>query len=406
MKPLIIASLLLLGLLSTQAQETKKTFEVKIHGNIAVSTHYDSRQSVAARNGQIYLWPRAAEWDEAGQDINAQGRFDIDAALSRFSIAISGPEIFGARSSALIETDFLGNTGSKDMGLRLRHAFLKLDWEKSSLLAGQSWHPLFITENFPATVNPGAGSPFHPLNRQPQLRYTYKPTQAISLLVYALAQNDFGDIGMHDALERSLSPELAVQLRYKTKNNFFAAFTAGYKSLRPLAIDPNTQQLTKELAQANYMALSLHKYFHPISIKTEAIYGGAMSNLVMIGGFAERMNDSPEREYIPSQTLSLWTDIHSNGKKIQTGVFVAYSKNRGTKQEAIAIEGMSRGGNIAHIYAITPRVVYFAHSKVSIGLEWMYSTAAYGSTFDNYLRPQELTDYTNNRITLCTRYLF
>ncbi len=390
-----------------QNKTSEKQFSVKLHGSVKVTTYYDSRASVAARNGHIYLWPQKPEPDAEGNDLNAEGRYDIDAAHTRFSLAISAPDILGAKSSAMIETDFLGSSGNgRDMVLRLRHAFVRLDWEKSSLTAGQTWHPLFLTENYPGTVNLGVGSPFHPINRQPQIRYEYRPSTQLKFLIYAMSQNDFGDVGMPDALEKSLSPELALQVKYSNKAGLFAALSAGYKSLRPLVQDPYTKTLTKETAQSIYMAVSLQQKMKPITVKTEAIYGGGLSNLVMIGGFAEKVSTQEQRQYTPIQTLSLWTDIHSNSKKWQPGLFAGYTKNLGTKEQALPIPGYARGNDIASVYAVAARIKYFTSPKISMGAEWMYSTANYGSEYDNHVRPTVLSDVSNHRITLSVNYTF
>jgi len=388
------------------AQEEKKQLKVEIHGFVGVNAFMDTRQSATARNGNIYLFPKPADLDEAGNDLNENASYDIDAAYSRFNIGVTGPDMFGAKSFAFIEGDFLGDKAqSQDLYFRLRHAFIRLNWDKTSLLVGQYWHPLFITENFASTVNLSCGTPYHPLNRQPMIRMGYQLSDKVEVIGFLMSQNDFLDKGMVKAAENSLRPEAALQFKYKTES-FFAAATSGYKVLRPALKDPNTELETKEMAKGWYMAGSLKKKFNQFTFKTEALYTAGMSNVVMLGGFAEKTNDSPEREYTAIKNFSCWADVESNAKKVKPGVLLGYTKNLGAVDKATPLAGYTIGGNIANMYSIIPRVKFMATSKIWFGLEWMYVVAAYGSQYDEYAKPIELKSYTNNRLTASMRYSF
>ena len=405
-----ILTTLLVVIITTMvfAQEEKKPFKVEIHGFVGVNAYFDSRQSAAARNGNIYLWPLPPSYDDAGNDKNAESKFDIDAAYSRFNVGVSGPEVFGAKSFAFIEGDFLGDKASgPDLYFRMRHAFVRLNWTKTSLLMGQYWHPLFVTENYPSTVNLSCGVPFHPLNRQPMVRFGYQVSDQIEVIAFLMSQNDFTDWGMMGAMENSLRPETTIQAKFKNDKGVFASLTAGYKSFRPQLIDANGI-ITDELAQASYFAGSFRKKFKNFTFKAEGLYGGGMTNTVMLGGFAEKNNGSEQRQYTPIQTMSIWTDIHTNHKKVQPGVFAGYTQNMGTKDKANYLAEYTLGGSIRDMYTIAPRVVFYATPKIYFGAEWMYTVAAHGEKdqFDDYARPINTSDVSNHRITLSTRYIF
>ncbi|MBS2210033.1 hypothetical protein KEM09_01385 [Carboxylicivirga mesophila] len=388
------------------AQEETKPFKVEIHGFVGVNAFMDTRQSVIARNGNIYLFPKPADLDDAGNDINDNASYDIDAAYSRFNIGVSGPDMFGAKSFAFMEGDFLGDrSGSQDVYFRLRHAFIRLNWDKTSLLFGQYWHPLFITENFASTVNLSCGTPYHPLNRQPMIRLGHQLTDKLEVIGFLMSQNDFLDKGMVKAAENSLRPEATLQFKYKT-NGFFAAFTGGLKALRPALKDPNTNIETKELAKGHYVAGSVKKDFGAVTFKTEALYTAGMSNIVMLGGFAEKANATPEREYTAIKNFSFWADLESNAKKVKPGILVGYTENLGAIDKATPLAGYNIGGDIANMYSIIPRVKFMASPKIWFGLEWMYVVAAYGNDYDEYAKPVDTTDYTNNRLTASMRYTF
>ena len=80
-----------------------------------------------------------------GSETNAG--FGATARQSLVGLEVFGPSIAGARSSADIQMDFFGGFPSTSYGVttglvRLRTAGLRLDWEKTSVVAGQE-APLF-----------------------------------------------------------------------------------------------------------------------------------------------------------------------------------------------------------------------------------------------------------------------
>jgi len=404
-----ILTTLLVAVITTMvfAQEEKKPFKVEIHGFVGVNAYLDTRQSVSARNGNIYLFPKPANPDAEGNDLNDQAYSDIDAAFSRFNIGISGPDMFGAKSFAFIEGDFLGdkNPGHQDVNFRLRHAFIRLNWDKTSLLVGQYWHPLFITENFANTVNLSCGTPYNPLNRQPMIRVGYQVSDKIEAIGFAMKQNDFLDKGMHEASENSLIPEMALQFKYKSEG-FFAALTGGYKVLQPALVDPNTNIKTDEKAKGGYFTASVKKDLGPLTFKTSALFTAGMTNIVVLGGFAEKANDTPEREYTAIKNFAYWADFESNNDKVKPGFLFGYSQNMGAFDKAEPLAGYTIGGDIASMYSLIPRVRFMATPKIWFGVEWMYVVASYGAGYDEYAKPIDTTDYSNNRFTASMRYTF
>ncbi|HKV42342.1 MAG TPA: hypothetical protein VJX67_24275 [Blastocatellia bacterium] len=72
------------------------------------------------------------------------GHVSATGRETRFGLRLEGPKIAGAKSSGTLEADFSGGfpgigTGEDFGVVRLRLAFLKLDWEKTTLEAGQDW---------------------------------------------------------------------------------------------------------------------------------------------------------------------------------------------------------------------------------------------------------------------------
>ena len=154
------------------AQEEEKV-TVKISGFVWTESIFDTRQTVNARENDVLLYPANELLDANGEDINAKSNFNMLNIHSRANLKITAPSFLNAKVSGLIEGDFVGSANDKIGLFRLRHAMVKLNWDKSELLAGQYWHPMFPTDVFPQVVSWNAGVPFHPLDRSAQLRYSY-----------------------------------------------------------------------------------------------------------------------------------------------------------------------------------------------------------------------------------------
>ena len=60
-------------------------------------------------------------------------------------------------TSAKVEADFRGS-GTSYSTIRLRHAYLNLDWGRSVFASGQTWHPLFGDVS-PQILNLSVGAP-------------------------------------------------------------------------------------------------------------------------------------------------------------------------------------------------------------------------------------------------------
>lgn len=134
-------TLLLVGMLalfSTTAQ--RKNFTYKFYGFVRGDLFYNSRANMAPIDGNFYLYPLDKSFDADGKDLNATPNGSFYTFTSRLGLDVTGPDIGKARSSAKIETDFGGFSGSNTM-LRIRQAYVNLDWGKSAVLVGITWHP-------------------------------------------------------------------------------------------------------------------------------------------------------------------------------------------------------------------------------------------------------------------------
>lgn len=165
--------LLLIGLcMAVCVQAQKKNFSYKFYGQVRGDLFYNSRAN-ALRSWMVcssYI-RRTVALDADGKDLNASPNGSFYLLYSRLGIDVQGPKVGSAKTSLKLEADFRGS-GSNWAVLRIRHAYVNLDWGKSAVLIGQTWHPLF-GEVFPQMLNLSTGAPFQPFNRSPQIRYRY-----------------------------------------------------------------------------------------------------------------------------------------------------------------------------------------------------------------------------------------
>ena len=93
---------------------------------------------------------------------------------SRLWFKADGPTLFGAKTGALIEGDFYGDTSApaESPQFRMRHAYGTIDWQNTSILFGQYWDmfaPMVAsTQDFRCGATTGA--PNNP--RSPQIKLT------------------------------------------------------------------------------------------------------------------------------------------------------------------------------------------------------------------------------------------
>lgn len=419
MKRSLNTLLVLLVTLSVFGQEKEKAFKVELHGFVGVSGFYDSRQSVAPRNSHIYLYPRPVSLDDNNKDINAAGQYNIDAGHTRFGLHISGPDVLGAKSFALVEGDFLGKSGANDVNFRLRHAMIKLSWDKSYLLVGQYWHPLFIPESFPLMVGLDPAIPFNPFARNAQVKYGVKASDNLELNAALVAQTDFKNAGMLLGDEMSQLPELDVQLKYKSKQ-FLLALTAGVKSLKPMLSeqfdDANNPDIkytyaTDEKVTSYHLSAITKINLSDLTFKAGYTYGGNMSNMVMLGGVGRKANTGINNilsEYAATYSGNFWADAQYNFEKFNTGLFFGHSKAMGANEdiELINLYALPLSNSIAHLWSVSPRIMFSLAKKTTLGFQYAYTVAGYGDNVDSKGVPININDVENSRISIDLMYKF
>jgi hypothetical protein len=409
------------------AQEKESAFGVKFSGFVKNDFFWDSRQTVAAREGHFLLWPSPEALSIDNVDINAQPNFNFLAVQSRLTASISGPDAFGAKTSGVIEGDFFAQNDVNINLLRLRHAMIKLNWENTELLTGQFWNPLFVTGCFPGTVSFNTGVPLQSFARNPQVRLTHS-MGSLKIMAAALAQRDFATRGPDPSdnsktlisssfLRNSAVPDLHLQVHYQTANaeagtSMLLGAGVAYKTVVPRLSSTRllmTHQVDEKVSGLTAIAFSKIT-LRPVTIKLQGRYGENIADLLSISGFAVKSVDdilTGQQSYTPLRNLTFWGEVHTNGTKMQAGVFGGILRNMGTK-EAMSDPGNAvygLGTNIAALWRVSPRLIFISN-KTKFALEMEYTAAAYGSDYDvNYI-PQTTTPVANLRGLMSVIYSF
>ena len=410
----VLLFFLFLTCISFAQKKTKDSFSFKLKGHVKTDVMLDSRQTVSARQGHFLLYPAAENLDINGSDINAAPNFNMLSIQTRLTGIITGPDAFGAKSSGVIEGSFFGSVNPDINGFRLRHAYLTLDWEKSSLLVGQYWHPMFMIELCPSTLSFNSGVPFQPFSRNPQIKFTQK-ISSIYLSLTAASQLDFASYGPNGVsssyLRNSVVPILNFSIKYANPAMILGISTT-YMTLTPRIFSSDNynadtpQKYSTNNSVSGISAMAFAKFMvNEFTAKFEGTYGANVSDLLMLGGYAVKSVDAVTgaEEYTNTNTFSVWTDF-SYGKVLELGIFAGYTKNLGTDDNNVGTY-YSRGSNIENVFRVSPRIKY-KMGNVKFGAEVEYTSAAYGTPNNNNKGKVENTTNVANVRLLLAAYLF
>lgn len=365
-----------------------KEWDISFYGFIRTDYIWDTRKCAQVREDQLNLYPLDVVLDANGKDINAVGQSNFLAVTSRVGVKVKGPDVWGAKMSGTIEADFFGNTETattSTIGLfRLRHAYINMDWSKTSLTMGQTWYPSFIPEVFPSVDNFNTGILFNAYGWATQVKLKQNFTKEFAGIVTAYKEREFTAPGpgiQNSASMNSALPSLNAQLQYKTKNVFLGAGFE-YKSMQPLTVSATNLVTTEKVNSSSVFGYA--KYSNDkVTLKAYGITGGNLNNLVMLGGFTGT-TAAGIQSYDPTKTTAFWVDIASNGKSIAPGFFFGTTKNNGANTAATALNsiymrGLTGSRVVDNVWRVSGRVD-FKKNKFRISPELEYTTATWGDS--------------------------
>jgi len=389
-----------------QFPEKKKKWDLNWSGLIGFDVFWDMRKPVEVRDGGIYLYPADVFFDKNGEDIHARASFNFVAMNTRLTLKVQAPDALGAKVSGMIEGWFMGISNSNMNGFALRHAFIKMDWQSTQLLMGQSWHPLFTERMFAHTVAGSAGAPFQPFSRAPQIRVTQKFAKKNFLLAYFNAQLDLRDTGpggvSTDYLRQSMLPEMGIQYIFDgqtkdkkndSKHQIYTGLGFNFKRIIPRLMTADTLATKKGLN--SYSGIAFFHYEHLLNKKTKAGFKLKASYIqnsyeyLMIGGYAIKeydknapLNFKADFDYTNLNTLSFWGDLYLNYRSWEVGLFGGYCQNLGAfhaiQDPDNPLSYYARVHNADFMYRLSTRLKYTAN-KLQFCLEPEYTSAVYGT---------------------------
>lgn len=365
MKKKIILGLSLVCLFSNLFSQEKK-FGFEFYGWVSPQYFINSHEIVEARDGQLSLYPKPADYDENGKDRNQNTNQNFSAAASRFGARIFLNDILGAKVVGNLETDFTGQSDANMHLLRLRQANVKMSWENVSLTMGHGWSAFCVPEMMPAMQDLNNGAPFHPFSRLNHIRVDYSPLKILNIVASAGWQRDYASIGIsgeRDYRQQSFAsiPELNLQLQVKT-NNLFAGVGAEYKELKP------NKNINNTLSSFAYTAFLNYKN-QDFNLKLQAISGGNLNDYCMVGGFYEFNGN-----YTPTTINSLWCDVSYSLGRITPALFIAGATH---DFDRTYINTYGSRMSVENLYRIAPRVDFFLNKDLFFTLTLEYTNVKY-----------------------------
>lgn len=372
------------------ASAQKKHFDYKFYGQIRTDLFYNTRSNSETVDGLFYMYPKDEVKDPNGEDLNGAPNGNFYTLYTRLGVDVKGPELgHGIRPSAKVEVDFRGSGTSYSM-IRVRHAYFNLDFKKhSSLLVGQTWHPLY-GDVAPDIMNLNMGAPYQPFSRAPQARYRlqqkkFQLTAAAiwqsQYLAVGPANNEVGTVATAkspDFLKNSLTPEFYLGLDYKTPQ-LLAGVGMEMMSMTPRTtskVGAQTYRVHERITSLSYEA---HVKYQKESflLAAKSVLGSNLTQTSTVGGYGITATDpvTGEQEYTPLKTSHTWVNV-MYGKKWRGGLFGGYLKNLGATEKVNGLIGT--GLNLDQLATATAEVSYNLPNW-KFGLEYSYCNAWYGS---------------------------
>lgn len=406
MRRIVLCSFASLMTLGIYAQ--KKDFNYKFYGQIRTDLFYNSRANEETVDGLFYMYPKDIKEDADGKDLNATPNGSFYVLYTRLGVDMAGPVLGKAKTSAKIEVDFRGSGNSFSM-IRVRQAYVSLDWLKSALLLGQTWHPLY-GDVAPQILNLAAGAPFQPFSRAPMIRFQYNLSD-IRFTGAAIWQSQYlsaGPAGKNqNYIKNSCVPEFYVGVDYK-KNRWLAGAGIELLSLKPRTestVDGKTYKVNERLTSLSYEAHI--KYTNrDWMVAAKTLLASNLTQTSMLGGYGITKIDrrTGEQEYAPMRHSSSWLNV-VYGRKWKPGVFVGYVKNLGTKDALVSETLYGTGTNVDQLATGGAELTYnLSHWK--FGAEYMLSSVWYGSLDKANGKITDTHAIRNNRIVVSALYLF
>lgn len=409
-------SLALLVGVSGSVFAQKKRFDYKFYGQVRTDLFYNTRSNSETVDGLFYMYPLDENLDPNGHDLNGVGNGNFYTLYTRLGVDVAGPMLGKAKTSAKVEVDFRGS-GTTYSLFRIRHVYFNLDWGKSALLVGQTWHPLY-GDVAPEILNLNMGAPYQPFSRAPQIRYRFTSNNFM-LTAAAIWQSQYLSVGpktnkpgetstqkSQEFMKKSCVPEFYLGVDYKRPGLIAGA------GLHVSSITPRTQSETENAVYfVNERVTGISGEAHVkytkedwlVSAKT--VLGTNLTQTSTVGGYGITSIDevTGKQQYSPLRTSSTWVNV-AYGKKWRPALFFGYLKNLGATKE-VPYGALGIGTTLDQLFTGTAELTYnIPHWK--FGAEYSLCNAWYGDEFDAKAKAINSHSILNHRIVLVALFQF
>ena len=393
--------------------EPSKSFRFDFHGFVNPHFYADSRQVVGGREEMMLFYPKPEILSEttSGYDVNDGWNMNLLSITARLNLAVHGPDLLGAHTMAFIEGDFTGSTNASNNDLRLRHAYLQLDWGHSRLLAGQYWHPMVVHEIMPNTRPLNMGAPFHPYARYNQLRYFGHLNKFEAIAVALFQQDNMSQGFIDDAVtssthfqRRSAIPELHIQLRYNGER-LLAGAAANMLTMQPhIYTRPSNTVFCnnqfewnpvdrKTFSSFSYSLFLKYRWLE-WALSFQTLLNNSLYEICSMGGYYAIIHHQPASvaspdaniavHYTPWHFNTVWLDFGRTKGLWRPGIFLGYGKNMEDVDNPKIYDEINpetiflgRGNNIEYLWRVQPRIGWHPSPVFSLYAEAEYTHAQY-----------------------------
>jgi len=415
MKKVFVSLALLVGV-SGSLFAQKKGFDYKFYGQVRTDLFYNTRSNSETVDGLFYMYPLDEVKDPNGHDLNGVGNGNFYTLYTRLGVDVAGPMLGKAKTSAKVEVDFRGS-GTTYSLFRIRHVYFNLDWGKSALLVGQTWHPLY-GDVAPEILNLNMGAPYQPFSRAPQIRYRFT-AKNFMLTAAAVWQSQYLSVGpktntpgetgtqkSQEFIKKSCIPEFYLGMDYK-RLGLIAGAGVHVSSITP--------RMQSEMTDATYfvnervtgVSGEAHvKYTHNdwlVSGKT--VLGTNLTQTSTVGGYGIVSIDenTGKQQYAPLRVSSTWVNV-AYGKKWRPALFFGYLKNLGASKE-VAYGTLGTGTKLDQLFTGTAELTYnIPHWK--FGAEYSLCNAWYGDDFNAKAKAISSHSVMNHRFVFTAIFQF
>jgi hypothetical protein len=399
------------------AAKPQPVFTTVIGGFVRTDYIWDSRKNVNVRENHLNLYPTDVVKDANGNDLNAVPQSNFLSIVSRINLKITGPDAFGAKTSAFFEGDFFGNTEGSIGLFRIRHANASLDWAKTKLTVGQSWYPQFIAECFPGVANFSTGILFNPFGWASQAKITRSLSKSTSFALTVYKDREFGSVSAtgvgNEPSFNSVLPTIHGNLQYKNPKVLLGV-GAEYRSLKPrTTITGGTPAVTIEnTGTVNSFTVNAYAKYtgKKATLKVYGILGQNVTHLVMLGGYVSVASTSNpiQEDFKATKTNAFWLELMSNNAKVAPALFIGYTVNNGADVagKAAYARGVALEKRTIKDVVRAAGRIDFKSGKMRFSPELEYTTANWGTSDKMGAVTGDLTKVGNVRFLFSTSYAF